>query len=72
MVKHEILIFLSFSDIEQMQTLAVTVAYLIYDLVCNLFEENVKVDNAIHHLVSIVGLGAGLAHQRVYKKFSCF
>ncbi|CAA3033187.1 transmembrane 136-like, partial [Olea europaea subsp. europaea] len=47
------------------QTLAVTVAYLIYDLVCYLFDKRVKLDNKIHHLVSIVGLVAGLAYQRV-------
>ncbi|XP_022862458.1 transmembrane protein 136-like [Olea europaea var. sylvestris] len=47
-----------------MQTLAVTVAYLIYDLVCCLFDKRVKLDNTIHHLVSIVGLVAGLAYQR--------
>ena len=49
-----------------MQTLAVTTAYLIYDLVCCQFDKNVKIDNAVHHLVTIIGLGAGLAHQRVF------
>ncbi|KAK6115302.1 hypothetical protein DH2020_007571 [Rehmannia glutinosa] len=48
----------------QMKTLAVTVAYLIYDLVCCLFDNKVKLDNIIHHLVSIVGLVAGLSYQR--------
>lgn len=48
-----------------METLTVTVAYLIYDLVCSLFDKNVKLDNAIHHLVSIIGIGAGLFYQRV-------
>lgn len=47
-----------------MQTLAVSVAYLIYDLICCLFDEHVNIDNTIHHLVSIVGLGAGLAYQK--------
>lgn len=47
----------------QMQTLAVTVAYFIYDLVCSLFDKNVKLDNAIHHVVSIAGMGAGLFYQ---------
>ncbi|XP_022769061.1 transmembrane protein 136-like isoform X1 [Durio zibethinus] len=49
---------------EQRQTLAVTVAYLIYDLICCLFDERFSLDNTIHHLVSIVGLGAGLAYQK--------
>lgn len=52
------------SSPRQMQTLAVTTAYLIYDLVCCQFDKNVKIDNAVHHLVTIIGLGAGLAHQR--------
>ncbi|PIN23013.1 hypothetical protein CDL12_04272 [Handroanthus impetiginosus] len=51
------------SSPKQMQTLAVSVAYLIYDLVCCLFDEKVKIDNTVHHLVSIVGLVAGLAYQ---------
>ncbi|XP_022769062.1 transmembrane protein 136-like isoform X2 [Durio zibethinus] len=52
------------SSPKQRQTLAVTVAYLIYDLICCLFDERFSLDNTIHHLVSIVGLGAGLAYQK--------
>ncbi|KAL2468316.1 Translocation associated membrane protein [Forsythia ovata] len=52
------------SSPHQMKTLGVTVAYLIYDLVCCLFDKRVKLDNIIHHLVSIVGLVAGLSCQR--------
>ncbi|XP_024970903.1 transmembrane protein 136-like isoform X1 [Cynara cardunculus var. scolymus] len=48
----------------QMRALAVTLAYLIYDLVCCLFDTNIKIDNAVHHLVSIVGIGAGLAYEK--------
>ncbi|TXG52174.1 hypothetical protein EZV62_021343 [Acer yangbiense] len=49
----------------QMQTMAVSLAYLIYDLVCCLFDDKrVNLDNTIHHLVSIVGLVAGLAYQK--------
>ncbi|CAN4122895.1 unnamed protein product [Withania somnifera] len=47
-----------------MKALAVTVAYLIYDFVCCLFDKQVKIDNLIHHWVSAVGLGAGLAYER--------
>ncbi|XP_051139108.1 uncharacterized protein LOC127256918 isoform X2 [Andrographis paniculata] len=48
-----------------MRTLGVTVAYLMYDLVCCLFDHNnLKFDNTIHHLVSITGLLSGLAYQR--------
>lgn len=48
-----------------METLAVSVGYLIYDLVCCQFEKHVKLDNTVHHLVSITGLVAGLSYQRV-------
>uniref|UniRef100_A0A2P2KAP0 TLC domain-containing protein n=1 Tax=Rhizophora mucronata TaxID=61149 RepID=A0A2P2KAP0_RHIMU len=53
------------SSPSQMKTLAVTVSYLIYDLACCFCDQQVDLDNAIHHLVSIVGLGAGLAYERV-------
>ncbi|XP_061356317.1 uncharacterized protein LOC133300749 isoform X1 [Gastrolobium bilobum] len=49
---------------EQMQVLAVSLSYLIYDLVCCFFGERVNLDNIIHHFVSIVGLGAGLCYQK--------
>lgn len=52
------------SSPKQMETLAVSVGYLIYDLVCCQFEKQVKLDNTVHHLVSIIGLVAGLAYQR--------
>ncbi|CAN1163520.1 TLC domain-containing protein 5 [Linum perenne] len=48
----------------QMKTLAVSLSYMIYDLGCCLFERRVDMANAIHHLVSIVGIGAGLAYQK--------
>uniref|UniRef100_A0A7N0V2M4 TLC domain-containing protein n=1 Tax=Kalanchoe fedtschenkoi TaxID=63787 RepID=A0A7N0V2M4_KALFE len=48
----------------QMQSLAITVGYLIYDLICCLFDKRINIDNAVHHIVSIVGLGAGLFYQR--------
>ncbi|KAK3019812.1 hypothetical protein RJ639_004805 [Escallonia herrerae] len=47
----------------QMQALAVSLAYLIYDLICCLFDKHIKLDNSIHHLVSIVGIGAGLSYK---------
>ncbi|XVE56098.1 hypothetical protein DITRI_Ditri03aG0210000 [Diplodiscus trichospermus] len=55
----------SSSSLKQRQALAVSVAYLIYDLICCLFDERFStLDNTVHHLVSIVGLGAGLAYQK--------
>ncbi|XAR61713.1 hypothetical protein NMG60_11016214 [Bertholletia excelsa] len=52
------------SSPKQMQVLAVSLAYMIYDMSCCLFDEKVRLDNSIHHLVSIIGLGAGLAYQK--------
>jgi hypothetical protein len=49
----------------QMEVLAVSLSYLIYDLVCCLFDERINLDNTIHHLVSIVGLMATLSYQKV-------
>ena len=48
-----------------MKTLAVTVAYLMYDLICCLFDKKFNLDNSVHHIVSIVGIVAGLAYQKV-------
>ncbi|KAF9619404.1 hypothetical protein IFM89_006591, partial [Coptis chinensis] len=47
----------------QMSTLAVSLAYLVYDLICCLFDKHVALDNSVHHLVSIIGLGAGLFYE---------
>ncbi|KAG9449759.1 hypothetical protein H6P81_009724 [Aristolochia fimbriata] len=47
----------------QMQILTVTLSYLIYDLICCLFDKKVNLDNAVHHIVSIVGIGSGLAYE---------
>lgn len=49
---------------KQMQTLAVTMGYFIYDLICSQFDKNTGFDHLIHHLVCIVGLGAGLTYQK--------
>ncbi|KAJ4818066.1 hypothetical protein LUZ62_030632 [Rhynchospora pubera] len=48
----------------QMKALAVTLSYMIYDLMATILGDNFTVDNAVHHLVSIVGIGAGLAYQK--------
>lgn len=52
------------SSPKQRQVLGITVSYLIYDLLCCFFDTKVSLDNAVHHLVSIVGLGAGLYYQQ--------
>ncbi|XP_054791790.1 uncharacterized protein LOC129303247 isoform X1 [Prosopis cineraria] len=48
----------------QMQTLAVSLSYLIYDVVCCLFGGRVGLDNTVHHLISIAGITAGLYYQK--------
>ncbi|XP_038716501.1 TLC domain-containing protein 5-like isoform X1 [Tripterygium wilfordii] len=49
---------------EQMKAIAVSLSYLIYDLICSLFDKQAGLDNTIHHLVSIVGSVAGLTYKR--------
>lgn len=48
----------------QMKALAVTLAYMVYDAACCHLHGDVRLDNTVHHLVSIVGIGAGLAYRR--------
>lgn len=50
---------------KQMKSLAVTLSYMIYDGACCHLSGDARLDNALHHLISIVGLAAGLAYQRV-------
>nr|ACH97119.1 hypothetical protein [Triticum aestivum] len=52
------------SSPRQMKSLAVTLSYMIYDAACCHLNGDVRLDNTVHHLVSIVGIGAGLAYQR--------
>nr|CAD1822822.1 unnamed protein product [Ananas comosus var. bracteatus] len=47
----------------QMKALAVSLSYLIYDLICCMFGHHFNFDNFVHHTVSIVGIGAGLAYE---------
>ncbi|RXH91157.1 hypothetical protein DVH24_020180 [Malus domestica] len=54
----------STSSPRQMKALSLSLSYLIYDLVCCLFDEKFNPDNFFHHLVSIVGIGAGLSYQK--------
>lgn len=42
-----------------------TAAYLIYDFGCCLFDKQVRIDNLVHHLVCVVGIGAGFAYKLV-------
>lgn len=53
-----------------MKALAVTLAYMVYDAACCHLNGDTRLDNAVHHLVSIVGIGAGLAYQRVSERAS--
>ncbi|VAH59950.1 TLC domain-containing protein 5-like [Triticum urartu] len=52
------------SSPSQMRALAVTLSYMIYDGACCHLSGDARLDNALHHLISIVGLAAGLAYQR--------
>ncbi|CAM0880826.1 unnamed protein product [Alopecurus aequalis] len=52
------------SSPSQMRALAVTLSYMIYDAACCHLSGDARLDNALHHLISIVGLGAGLIYQK--------
>uniref|UniRef100_J3KYI0 TLC domain-containing protein n=2 Tax=Oryza brachyantha TaxID=4533 RepID=J3KYI0_ORYBR len=47
-----------------MKALAVTLSYMVYDAACCYLNDDVRLDNTVHHLVSIVGIAAGLAYRR--------
>jgi hypothetical protein len=48
-----------------MRALALTLSYMVYDAASCHLNGDVRLDNTVHHLVSIVGIAAGLAYQRV-------
>lgn len=50
---------------KQMDTMAFSLSYMIYDLICCQFDQVISIDNAVHHFVSILGFVAGLAYQKV-------
>ncbi|KQK03748.1 transmembrane protein 136 [Brachypodium distachyon] len=52
------------SSPRQMRALAVTLSYMIYDAACCHLSGDARLDNALHHLISIVGLAAGLLYRR--------
>ncbi|XP_056848040.1 uncharacterized protein LOC108821544 isoform X4 [Raphanus sativus] len=49
---------------QQMDTMAFSLSYMIYDLICCQFDQVISIDNAVHHFVSILGFVAGLAYQK--------
>ncbi|OVA06203.1 TRAM/LAG1/CLN8 homology domain [Macleaya cordata] len=53
----------SYSSPQQMRILAVSLAYMIYDLICCLFDGPISLDNSVHHLVCIIGFVAGLTYR---------
>lgn len=50
---------------KQMDTMAFSLSYMIYDLICCQFDQVISMDNAVHHFVSILGFVAGFAYQKV-------
>ncbi|KAI0522393.1 hypothetical protein KFK09_004772 [Dendrobium nobile] len=48
----------------QMKTLAITLSYMIYDFICCQFDKQMSIDNSVHHVVSIVGIGSGLVYEQ--------
>ncbi|CAN8288682.1 unnamed protein product [Cochlearia groenlandica] len=51
-------------SLQQMDTMAFSLSYMIYDLICCQFDQVISIDNAVHHFVSILGFVAGLAYQK--------
>ncbi|CAD5314511.1 unnamed protein product [Arabidopsis thaliana] len=56
----------STSSLRQMETLAFSLSYMIYDLICSHFDQVLSIDNAVHHSVCILGFVAGLFYQKVF------
>ncbi|CAN7124702.1 unnamed protein product [Brassica rapa subsp. narinosa] len=50
----------STSTIQQMETMAFSLSYMIYDLICSHFDQVISIDNAVHHSICILGFVAGL------------
>ncbi|KAL8171976.1 hypothetical protein V2J09_023780 [Rumex salicifolius] len=48
----------------QMKIIAISLGYFIYDMICSQFDVRPNLENSIHHLVCIIGLGAGLVYQK--------
>ncbi|XP_054798413.1 uncharacterized protein LOC129303248 [Prosopis cineraria] len=47
----------------QIQTLAVTLSYLLYDMVCCFFGERISLDSTFHHFACVAGIVAGFYYQ---------
>lgn len=56
----------STSSLRQRETLAFSLSYMIYDLICSHFDKVISIDNAVHHSVCILGFVAGLSYQKVF------
>jgi len=60
--KHPLHPLASPSTPSQIRALSVSLSYFIYDFSCCLFDSSISLSNCIHHLVSILGLGGGVAY----------
>ncbi|XP_013617722.1 PREDICTED: uncharacterized protein LOC106324270 [Brassica oleracea var. oleracea] len=52
----------STSTIQQMETMAFSLSYMIYDLICSHFGQVLSIDNAVHHSICMLGFVAGLCY----------
>lgn len=55
----------STSSLQQMETMAFSLSYMIYDFICSHFDQVLSIDNAVHHSVCILGFVAGLCYRKV-------
>lgn len=60
----------STSSLPQMETMAFSLSYMIYDLICSHSDQVLSIDNAVHHSVCILGFVAGLYYRKVI--YFCF
>nr|GME00164.1 transmembrane protein 136-like [Ipomoea batatas] len=51
------------SKASPLQTLLITLGYMVHDLVCCLYYKKIKASDALHHLVTCIGIGTGLVYQ---------
>ncbi|XP_019156083.1 PREDICTED: transmembrane protein 136-like isoform X2 [Ipomoea nil] len=51
------------SKASPLQTMVISLGYMVHDLVCCLYYEEIKGSDVLHHLVTCIGLGTGLLYQ---------
>lgn len=53
------------ASLQQKETLAFSLSYMIYDLIGSHFDQVISIDNTVHHSVCILGFVTGLYYHKV-------